>query len=135
MRHILAPFFTVLQATFQGWGLLLIVPLFWAPLVRWRKEPGLTQRLAWLAALPLPWIMLAYWTSLNWHKDGQPAPVSGRAESLALATLAATAILVLASLILNRDTRWFFGGWGLVNAWFAMVGALLCVMATSGNWI
>jgi hypothetical protein len=103
--------------------------------MRWRKEAGLSARIAWLLALPLPWVLLAYWTSFNWHDASRPVPVSDVANNLALTTLAATLALMLASVILNRDTRWFFVGWGLVNGWFAMVGALLGIMATSGNWL
>lgn len=114
----------------------MVVPLFWAPIMRWRKEAGLSTRIAWLLAIPRPWVMLAYWASLHWHDDpSKPVPVSNLTQNLALATLASTLVLGLASVILNRDTRWFFSGWGLVNGWFATVGALLCVMATSGNWL
>jgi hypothetical protein len=136
VRNALAPLFTVLQATLQGWGLLLLLPLFWTPVTRWRREPGLGRRIAWLAAVPSPWILLAYWTSFHWRADpSQPLPVSESAERMAIGTLAATLAIAVASLVFNRDTRGFFTGWGLANGWFAAIGALLCIMATSGNWI
>lgn len=137
MHHILAPLFTVMQATLEGWGLLLLIPLFWAPVTRWRGETRLMERCVWSLGLPLPWVLLAYWTSFNWHEGGgsSPDPVSKLAECLALATLVGALTLALTAAILNRNTRWFFAGWGLVNSWFAAVGALLCIMATSGNWL
>ena len=135
MENALAPLFTILQASLGGWGLLLLIPLFWAPLMRWRKEANLRRRMAWLLALPLPWMLLAYWTAFHWHGAAQPAPISRASEGLAIGTLVVDLGLGLASVILNRGARWVFAGWSLVNAWFAAIGALLCVMATSGNWI
>ena len=135
MNHLLAPLFTVLQAPPQGWGLIALVPLLWAPLTRWRHELGLSRRLIWAMVLPLPWVLLAYWTSMNWAPAGAYGRILPLAGPFALAALISTLLSSIASAVLNRDTRLFFVGWGLVNTWFAAIGALLCLMATSGDWI
>lgn len=135
MEHLFAPLFLVLQATVLGLGLLLIVPLLAVPLRRWGKEPNRGVRVCWLVGLTLPWVLLAYWTSFNRHQEGTPNEAPPIAEVLAIAVLVAASAAGLASVALNQGARWFFLGWSLVNIWFAAVGALMCIMATSGLWL
>ena len=135
MQHLSAPLFTLFQASLGGVGLLLLVPLLWIPITRWRGEPRLRERVVWLLLSPLPWIALSYWTSFHPHQAGAPFKTPQLASQLLLLSVIATLVIAVCSVVLNPGARRFFAAWGLVNLWFAAVGALLCAMATSGQWV
>jgi hypothetical protein len=109
---------------------VVITPLFWrlGQLDIW---PGVL----WLFSPFLPWVALAYWTLWRWHKDGAPASSSILDGSVALASLAVTVGLVAIGLVRGKGARIVIAYAGVLNIWLAGIGALLCVMATSGQWI
>lgn len=134
MEHLPPPLMIIFQATLFGVGLIVIAPLLWVPISRWRSEPRLAGRLIWLFALPTPWVLLSYWSSFNRAVGiGHDAPPE--THFLVVATLCATLGLAIASGVMNRDARGFFFGWSLVNLWFALIGAVWCLMETGGDWI
>ena len=116
MNHVFAPLFTLGQATGGKVGLLLIAPFpIVVIVVRWRNEPDLRKRLTWLFALPMPWVLLAYWTALHWHENGPPLHAPKAAEPFAIVAIVSTLLLAGGSVGLNRGARRFFCGWALVN--------------------
>jgi hypothetical protein len=86
-----------------------------------------------MTALPLPWLILSIWTSFHWHEDGKPAP-----PEAGLFSLASIIVTILGSVILGayaRNGRIALAMFSLANLWLTLVGGLLCMMATSGEWI
>jgi hypothetical protein len=132
---MLAPLFTLFQATVGGWFLPLLLPVIAIPVWRWPKETHRLKRIAWLIAMFLPWVLLAYWTQVRWHGPGEPTKVALADEIAATATLFITAFSAIAAVVVNKGARKIIAFAGLLNVYLSAVGALLCIMATSGNWI
>jgi hypothetical protein len=134
LNHIwIPPLFTLNQAS-GGWSLSwLLLPLLGIAIWRWPKENSDRKRLWWMTALPLPWLILSIWTSFHWHGDGKPVP--SEAGWFALASIIATVLGSFALGAYARNGRTVLAMFSIANLWLTLVGGLLCVMATSGEWI
>ena len=131
-----APLFTIGQATLGNpWLLLALLPVVIAPVWWWRRKLRLWPNVLWLILPFLPWIALSFWTALRWHKDGGPIHSSTIDTVVALSSTGLTIMLAFVGTFLGKGARIFIAYSGLINIWTAAIGALLCVMATSGNWI
>ncbi len=92
------------------------------------------RRTVKVASLFLPWIALSYWTRIRWYVGTQPV-VSHLDEAVAISSLALTLFLAVGAVVLNKGARLYFAYSGALNCYIAAIGMLLCIMATSGNWI
>lgn len=130
-----APLFTLMQATGNGLLLIGLVPILAVLWLIRPKDAAVRRRLWWLLALSLPWIVLAMWTRAHWHDQEMPVDVSTAANIAAYGTLGLTLVAVVLAVTLMKGARVVAAIVGVLNLYLAFIGALLCVMATSGNWM
>lgn len=136
MDAFLAPIFVFSQATLStAWigalAALAIVSLIYV-LYR-RRLPW--RDLKWVAAMPIPWLLLAMWGGMNRAGPGVYDHLSGVLTPLALLQYALTLGLTGVAIARAKGARLIVGALAVINAWFAFLGGLLVVMMVSGSWM
>jgi len=86
----------------------------------------------WLLALPIPWVLLAYWMEAHWGAGQREAPAANWAACIAIA---ATVLGGIVLIVVLRGARMIATLLTVLNTYLALVGALLCIMATTGVWM
>lgn len=132
-----APLFIFFQGTFNPW-IGGAVALGVVAIVVWivRRGPS-RQSMIWMAAMPVPWLLLGVWAGWHWAEPGSSYNhgMDGVLPGLALGQLAATLFLSSMAIVKAAPARLATAMLALINGWFALLAALLSGMMVTGSWM
>lgn len=128
MAQLNTSWFLLMQTTFFGWG--LIAPALTA-LVLLRSD---RKRVSRLLLLPAIWIAPLVIAGAFVESSGT-VKTAGWLGSFALAMLLVYLVVAAWSIVSLRGARAIAAGCSVINAPFALLGAFVVGMASSGTWL
>tara|TARA_R110000782_G_scaffold8838_1_gene28565 strand:- start:116 stop:541 length:426 start_codon:yes stop_codon:yes gene_type:complete len=132
-----APLFIFFQGTFNLW-ISGAVALGVVAIVVWIIQRGPSrQSMVWMAAMPLPWLLLGVWAGWHWAEPGSSYShgMDGLLNGLVLGELVATLVLSSMAVVKAAPARLATAILALINGWFALLAALLSGMMVTGAWL
>jgi len=136
MDAVTAPLFVFSQGTLSKVWVAVLAAAFIGGLILLLYRKRLSWRgVKWVAAMPLPWLLLAIWGGANKAAPGVYDHLDGALTPLVLLQYGLTLWLSGAALLKAKGARLIVLALALVNAWFSFLSGLLVAMMVSGSWM